>query len=297
MKLINSSFKLIHQEKSLQSIADKINFISRVLFNYKYKIKYDTIDNFIKSLKGFQYKEVFKHCTIYLDCPLIVYQKYCQNIYSKVNYIKEEITADEEFRYSFHYYQDLEYYFVTTTLDVIIYNNWIDDLQYFCEPTKHHYKRISVKLTSDFCSCTKILNYKKFTFSNILISKYENNNLTFIIPDWCDLAEGEYDFWDDDWVEKRNNKITNTILKHYSNDNIDTFLESCLSFENFYNVLINKNISRENIQHLLPLSIKSDIFITGYISDWELFLNFDINNNDRFIKIFTPLKLYLKDKL
>lgn len=53
MKLINSSFKLIHQEKSLQSIADKITFISRVLFNYKYKIKYDTIDNFIKSLKRF----------------------------------------------------------------------------------------------------------------------------------------------------------------------------------------------------------------------------------------------------
>lgn len=142
-----------------------------------------------------------------------------------------------------------------------------------------------------------MLNYKKFIFSNIIISKYRNNNLTFIIPYWTDLSEGQYDLCDNDWVEKKNNKITNVILKHHCCDSIDIFLECCLSFEDLYNISIKENIPYKDIQHLLPLSIESSMFITGYISDWKTFLNILMNKDNNFVKIFTSLQFYLNNYL
>ena len=40
---------------------------------------------------------------------------------------------------------DDKYAYVTMNYRHIVENNWLDDLQYLCEPTEHHEKRIGVR--------------------------------------------------------------------------------------------------------------------------------------------------------
>lgn len=44
---------------------------------------------------------------------------------------------------------DNKYAYVTMNFRHIIENNWLNDLQYICEPTEFHEKRITVKWTCD----------------------------------------------------------------------------------------------------------------------------------------------------
>jgi thymidylate synthase (FAD) len=39
--------------------------------------------------------------------------------------------------------------YITTNYRVLVENGWLDDLQYQCEPTEHHEKRITVKFICD----------------------------------------------------------------------------------------------------------------------------------------------------
>ena len=39
--------------------------------------------------------------------------------------------------------------YVTTNLRVLVENDWLDDLQYICEPTEYHEKRHTVKFICD----------------------------------------------------------------------------------------------------------------------------------------------------
>ena len=52
---------------------------------------------------------------------------------------------------------DGKYAYVTMNYRHIVENGWLDDLQYLCEPTEHHEKRIGVRFI-----CDRGVSHKQF---------------------------------------------------------------------------------------------------------------------------------------
>lgn len=100
--------------------------------------------------------------------------RYKRNTYSKVS----EHTKDD-FGYS---------YYITTNMRVIKENQWDFDLQYLCEPTKYHERRVSVRIICDRAIANEFVRHRKFSFTqessrycNYSGSKF-GNEITYIQP-------------------------------------------------------------------------------------------------------------------
>lgn len=111
-------------------------------------------------------------------------------------------------------------YYITTNYRVIVENNWFEDLDYICEPTEWHEKRITVRFTTQIAvsreanrhrvdsvaeQSTRYCNYSKDKFGGeIAINKpkwvSENdavNPLPFDGGTFVDLSKniGSYEHW------------------------------------------------------------------------------------------------------
>lgn len=146
MRLIKPSFEIIEQQAGLEGMYKQIELAGRTCYKSENKIIKNSakifVDRMIKSGHG----AMLEHGTVYLKNENSCYgelRKYSDNKYStyKSVYIgKSECQDDTDYYYS-------EY--VTTNYRVLVENNWLDDLKYICEPTKHHEKRYTVRFVCD----------------------------------------------------------------------------------------------------------------------------------------------------
>lgn len=106
---------------------------------------------------------VLEHGTIYLkyeselvrgiqECD-VLFQKYKNNKFSAYNTSK--ITPRNK---------TIVGGYVTTNLRVLMENDWMDDLQYLCEPTEYHEKRITVKFICSRSIAQEITRHRVFSF-------------------------------------------------------------------------------------------------------------------------------------
>jgi thymidylate synthase (FAD) len=155
MKLIKPSFTIIEQPSGIEGIYKQIELAGRTCYKSEDKITEtsakDFVDRMIKSGHG----AMLEHGTVYLHFPIRgkhyrKFIKYCKNPYVKVG--NNENTADLGF-------------FATTNFRVIVENNWMDDLQYICEPTEYHEKRVSVKFLTDRGITHEFVRHRAFSFA------------------------------------------------------------------------------------------------------------------------------------
>lgn len=151
------------------------------------------------------------------------------------------------------------YAYITMNYRHIIENNWLEDLQYVCEPTDYHHKRITVKFTTDqgvmreftrhrvfsfACESTRYCNYSKDKFSN---------EVTFIEPDWIsDNREINSEAYDSAY---------------------EIFCSSMEEAEGYYMMLIENGFKPQQARNVLPLATKCDLVMTGYLKDWKHFMS------------------------
>lgn len=146
MKLIKPSFEIL---PTTGDIYKDIERVGRVCYKSEDKITDVSAIPFVNMLIGRGHTAMLEHGTVYLylcsEHPIIGY-KYRDNKYSK--YV--EIRETEKPSPKIHKY-------ITTNYRVLVENGWLDDLQYQCEPTEFHEKRVSVKFT-----CDRGVSHKKF---------------------------------------------------------------------------------------------------------------------------------------
>lgn len=155
MRLIKPSFEIIEQQPGLIGLYKQIELAGRTCYKSEDKITPDSaaafVDRMIKSGHG----AMLEHGTVYLKYDIITNHSvnlpnkyYYDNKYSKVTYGNEPLdgTESEEYLKTF---SGRVYAYITTNLRVLVENNWMDDLQYICEPTEYHEKRITVRFICD----------------------------------------------------------------------------------------------------------------------------------------------------
>lgn len=147
MNLIKPKFEILEQQPGIDGIYKMIELAGRTCYRSEDKITPDSaaafVDRMIKSGHG----AMLEHGTVYLDLPnsardFCAVEDYAMNKYSRLVVIEENGI--------FHNY-------VTTNLRVLVENSWLDDLQYICEPTEYHEKRVTVRFI-----CDRGVSHKKF---------------------------------------------------------------------------------------------------------------------------------------
>lgn len=287
MKLIKPSFSIWDQQEGLEGVYKQIEKVGRVCYKSEDKITEDSAKPFVERMVKSGHGAMLEHGTIYLNVPEQTYtetledefgkfnnpnngivDRYRKNKYSKVN----SVAADEELRKKYPKVRPfkLTHHYITTNLRVIVENGWEEDLEWQCEPTEHHEKRITAKFICDRGVSHEFVRHRVFSFAqestrycNYSKDKF-GNELTFIIPRWLSLSNGSYTY---DYP----NGFTKDGSKWDSKLELNTFLLSLVRSEATYLELIEQGWIAQQARAVLPNSLKTELVMTGFVSDWKRF--------------------------
>ena len=288
MKLIKPSFEILEQLPGLEGVYKQIELAGRTCYRSTDKITEDSAKEFVDRMIKSGHGAMLEHGTVYLyytnrstvqKDTIFPHWKYERNKYSKCNTISMQGTD------CFGNPAPVEFY-ITTNLRVLVENNWLDDLQYICEPTEFHEKRHTVKFTCDRGVSHEFVRHRVFSFAqestrycNYSKDKF-GNEITFIIPCWMDIEEGSYsnysilegpERWDlvEEGEEYYEWIINGVVL--YPNKISHNWLKGVFESEQTYLNLINNEWKAQEARSVLPNSLKTELVMTGFESDWKHF--------------------------
>ena len=257
MKLVKPSFDIWQQPAGLEGIYKQIERAGRVCYKSEDKITEDSAKPFVDRMIKSGHGAMLEHGTVYLAMPLETmlpieingWGKYTKNPYSK-GFKVCEVNGQKRVA-------------VTTNLRVLVENGWLDDLKYICEPTKYHERRITVHFVCDRGVSHEFVRHRVMSFAqestrycNYSKNKF-GNELTFIIPCW--VGEGQ---------ENASLEDRDICGNTYADL---CFKENLAKAERAYFTLIKQGWTPQQARAVLPNSLKTELVVTGFTSDWEHF--------------------------
>ena len=248
MKLIKQSFEIWNQPAGLEGVYKQIEKVGRVCYKSEDKITEDSAKPFVDRMIKSGHGAMLEHGTVYMFMPIgcdkhdyHVAWKYHKNKYSKV------IIRNE------HFLLNKNGYYITTNLRVLVENGWIDDLKYICDPTEFHERRVCVHFVCDRGILAEFTRHRVFSFSaestrycNYSKNKF-GNEVTFIEPCWS----------------------TTEPMR----DGFSEFRTALAEAENHYLFLIENGWKPQQARAVLPNSLKTELVMTGFVSDWNHFFD------------------------
>lgn len=265
MKLIKPSFTILHQAPGLEGVYKQIELAGRTCYKSEDKITPDSAKAFVERMINSGHGAMLEHGTVYLGMPIETiipieangWGKYESNKYSKGGVV---CSINGEKRVA-----------ITTNLRVLVENGWLDDLQYICEPTKYHEKRITVRFICDRGVSHEFVKHRVFSFAqestrycNYSKDKF-GNELTFIQP--CYLNEAELAQYGPYHLVSRN-KSPESI-----------FICSLNNAEKDYLTLIESGWKAQEARAVLPNALKTELVMTGFATDWPHFFELRCASN------------------
>lgn len=246
MRLIKPSYSIIEQPSGLEGVYKMIEIAGRTCYRSHDNITEDSAKAFVDRMIKSGHGAMLEHGTVYLDIPWnateeafslqlkLRIHKYDSNKYSRVVDTKE-----------LHSY-------ITTNLRVLVENGWLEDLQYICEPTEYHIKRVSVRFICDRGVSHEFVRHRVMSFAqestrycNYSKDKF-GNEITFISPCW--LPDGD--------LPGKGEMCFEYILQ---------------KAEQSYFHLLQEGWLPQQARAVLPNSLKTELVMTGFVDDWEHF--------------------------
>lgn len=264
MKLIKPSFEIWEQPTGLEGVYKQIERVGRVCYKSEDKITEDSAKPFVDRMIKSGHGAMLEHGTVYLQffwagavcqqcnqtAPNKLLDRYAGNKYSIVHYHGNDV-------------------YVTTNLRVLVENNWLDDLKYICEPTEYHERRVTVHFVCDRGVSHEFVRHRVMSFAqestrycNYSKGKF-GNGLTFIQPSWITL-------------DKEITPINELCLLsgQYDRENPNLrYLASLVDSNYAYLLLLNKGWKPQEARAVLPNSLKTELVVTGFTSDWNHFFD------------------------
>lgn len=264
MRLIKPSFEIIEQKPGIDGLLQHIERCGRTCYKSEDKITEDSAEKFVNMLVNRGHTAMVEHGTVYLTLGIPdrwAYFKYCTNKYS------EAISEGEAEKGTWVGY-------VTTNYRVLLQNDWLDDLQYLTEPTKH-IRRVTVKFVCDRGVSHEFVRHRVFSFAqestrycNYSKDKF-GKELTFIMPSWIESDNFEI-YRGLHWGEEVTYH-TERITGDMNNYPVFRYLEGLLQAEDAYMTLLDGGWIAQQARAVLPNSLKTELIMTGTIEQWEGF--------------------------
>lgn len=243
MELIKPSWEILEQEFGIDGIYKAIERAGRTCYKSEDKITENSAKPFVDRMIKSGHGAMLEHGTVYLAMPMETiipieangWGKYTKNPYSK-GFKVCEVNGQRRVA-------------VTTNLRVLVENDWLGDLQYICEPTEYHKRRVCVRYTSDIHFYKDITRHRVFSwaiestrFCNYMKQKF-GSSISFAIPIWL-KEEEELEFEEDLRV-----------------------------IESLYFKWIKKGWQPQQAAYFLIQGTKAEIVMTGFISDYKHFFD------------------------
>lgn len=270
MKLIEPSFEIWEQPAGLEGIYKQVEHVGRVCYKSEDKITEDSAKPFVERMIKSGHGAMLEHGTVYLkligvfldptDCD-VKYGNYVVGHYVDNKYSKVIIKHDEEWK------SDV---YITTNYRVIIQNGWLNDLKYLCEPTEFHERRITVHFVCDRGVSHEFVRHRVFSFAqestrycNYSKDKF-GNEITFIEPCWLD----SYNY--------NGNTYSNCFLTALEAAEASYFdllkkWDDKIPDKRYKTGFRNNPWTPQQARAILPNSLKTELVMTGFISDWKHF--------------------------
>lgn len=259
MRLIKPKVELINQEPGVEGLFKHMELCARTCYKSEDKITEDSAKKFINNViiaRG--HTAMLEHGTVYLrydfkandDSNPIAYRlwsKYNENQYSEAVQAQPVPGIPGGF------------VAITTNYRVLLQNGWLEDLQYLCEPTEYHVKRVTVRFICDMGVAREFCRHRLFSFAqestrycNYSKDKF-GNELTFIEPCW-------------DWGS-------------VTRDGFVAFQTALVEAENMYLYLLQNGWKPQQARNVLPLALKTELIMTGTVEQWIEFLKLRCAND------------------
>lgn len=264
MKLIKPSFEIWEQPSGLEGVYKQIERVGRVCYKSEDKITEDSAEPFVDRMIKSGHGAMLEHGTVYLKVFNVIenselIDKYKSNKYSVVKEGTEVYNCHGDILYG-------GCKCITTNYRVLVENGWLDDLKYICKPTEFHEKRITVHFVCDRGVSHEFVRHRVMSFAqestrycNYSKDKF-GNELTFIIPCWIkDLEEKSY--------------LAHAEYHHTKEDASKQWYDVCMNSEFVYEDLIRLGWKPQEARAVLPNSLKTELVVTGFTSDWNHFFD------------------------
>lgn len=276
MRISNPSFEIWRQKPGIDGIYKQIERVGRVCYKSEDHATEDSAKPFVERMIKNEHYAMLEHGTVTLTLD-----------YSE----KEGENGNEEVRkYQFNKFSRVNIVdgkaYVTTNLRVLAENKWLDDLQFFTEPTEHHEKRITVHFTTQIAitrefnrhradsmaeQSTRYCNYSKAKFGN---------EITINLPTWVRQAMMESD---SDWGSQINGGLLKVSGQQFmdlsrkvidgSATDIENWVFANLATERSYMNLIASGRKPQEARVVLPLDTATELVHTAFVSDWKHFFD------------------------
>ena len=268
MEFLVAGYEIIDQEPGLEGMYKAAELPGRICYGSQDKIAPGTAEKFCKGLMKSNHGAPLEHGTVYLKVlkhsDWNALDKYRFNKYSK-------------------YAEYGNYAYVTTNLRVLFENGWMDDLQYWCEPTEYHEKRVQVRFTIDRFTGEEFLRHRVASFNRestryVLYTKdkFGGGSIKYIIPVWM-LDETNMKEINDHKDLTITDFCKQVIEREEGNDNMTDVLVWMFALkacEWSYCTLTNDfGWQAQQARTVLPCAISSPLIKTAFVSDWVHFFN------------------------
>lgn len=261
MKLIESNVNIIKQPPGLDGIYKMCEIAGRCAYKSENRITEGSAKKFVDAMIRSNHGAVLEHGTVYMTF------KWWQ-IGKKLKYLFNPYSKIRKFKY------------VTTNLRVLFEHNWMNDLEYLCEPTEYHEKRITVKFICSRSIAQEITRHRVFSFL-MESQRYVGYNkekfggeITIIVPEWIKARIND--------IASYNNN-DDLAQMSYSEAIMDKRMEEDMSIitwksaqgisENYYMRLTELGCKPEEARGVLTNDCKTELIMTGFVSDYKHFYN------------------------
>ena len=249
MKLIDSSYEILEQESGLSGVFKAITEAGYTCYKTNKEITDESAKKFVNDvLIKSNHGAMLEHGTVYLKWDMVT-EDYAHSRYYRYKLNKYSVVKT---------YEDDTYAYITTNYRVLVENGWLDDLAYEAVYEPKFERRISVRFICDRGVSHELVRHRVFSFAmeSTRYCNYSNdkfgNQLTFIIPSWY-------------------NEYNDTGFTHNSRSVV--FAVMCEESERQYFSLLDRGLKPQEARQVLPISIKTEIVMTGFVSDWEHFFD------------------------
>ena len=266
MRITKPSYEIIPQGNGMEGIYKQIELCGRTCYKSSDKIEDGSAKPFVERMINSKHLAMCEHGTVYLHVSYNqdfigqsgLVERYERNPYSKVRNIGED-----------HY--------ITTNYRVIVENGWFDDLDFLCEPTRWHEKRVTVRFTTQIAvsreanrhrvdsiaeQSTRYCNYSKDKFGG---------EISINMPKWIESQGFKYVKFDE---EKDFERLISIIRAYKEWTPITKWWFANKVSEMMYLSLVEDDgMKPQDARAILPLDTNTELVHTAFVSDWRHFFD------------------------
>jgi thymidylate synthase (FAD) len=278
MEFIVAGYEIIDQEPGLEGMYKAAELPGRICYGSQDKMAPGTAERFCNGLMKSNHGAPLEHATVYLKTKI----EYDSDISKLEYYFTSPLDKYQTNKYSYCNF-DNDYIYVTTNLRVLFENDWMDDLQYWCEPTKFHEKRVQVRFTVDRFTGEEFIRHRVASFNRestryVLFTKekFGGGSIKYIIPVWMldETSRKEIEAHQDLNIIDFCQQIIDHEEGHGSMTDVFAWMFALKACEWSYCKLTNDfGWKAEQARTVLPCAISSPLIKTASLTDWVHFFN------------------------